>query len=73
MIQASLSDNFLCEMCAYKPFCGLGPVCNYSQTGNLITDVTNSERCKTFKGIFDYLFKRLSEPETKKIFESWVK
>ncbi len=73
MIAFSINDNFICDNCAYKNYCGLCPVVNYSQTGNLVTNVAQSDRCKIFKGIFDYLFEQLKNPEVKKIFQNWVK
>jgi sarcosine oxidase delta subunit len=73
MIGYSINDNFICDNCVYKPYCGLCPVSNYSLTGEPVTNVSTSDRCKIFKGIFDYLFLRMREPDVKKIFERWAK
>lgn len=72
MIDASLNDHYICDMCAYKQYCGLCPVCNYSECGRIITDIQNSSRCKILKEQFDYFFdKIIFDEEARKVFISW--
>ena len=72
ILSCTSNDSYYCEYCAYKPYCGVCPVCNYQETGNPICDVLRTGRCKIFMAIFDYLFEKLQDEETRKILESWV-
>ena len=56
LIMASTNDVFECDVCAYKPYCGLCPVCNYAEQGNIIAKIPETNRCKIFKAQFDYYF-----------------
>jgi len=62
-----------CFNCAYKPYCGTCPVFNYKEQGNIFPQIPNNERCKIFKGIFDYLFEKLKNKESLKVFHNWLK
>ncbi len=74
IIDASINDSYVCDNCAYKPYCGLCPVCNYAETGSVITNVVNSDRCKILKAQFDYVFdKLLNDKEAEKIFLKWAR
>jgi His-Xaa-Ser system radical SAM maturase HxsB len=69
---ASLLENLPCDNCVFKPYCGTCPVQNYALYGNIFAQMPNSERCKIQKEIFKYLFSKLSEEKTRKVFESWL-
>jgi len=56
-INASINDNFVCNDCVYKPYCGVCPVCNFADQGNIIADIRNTTRCKIFMKQFDWVFK----------------
>jgi His-Xaa-Ser system radical SAM maturase HxsB len=74
MLLSSINDSLLCDSCAYKPFCGVCPVCNFADENNLIPNLSKNKRCKIYKSIFDYIFSSLlTKPINKKVFESWVK
>jgi His-Xaa-Ser system radical SAM maturase HxsB len=57
IINASINENFVCNSCAYKPYCGVCPVCNYAEQGNIIADTNSTARCKIFMKQFDWVFK----------------
>jgi len=59
-----------CSQCAYKPYCGVCPLYNYSVSGNVFTKAPLL--CKINKAILDYLFSKLQDGEVKKIFYKWV-
>lgn len=61
-----------CNDCAYMPFCGVCPVQNYAETGNIFSQMPNNERCKISKGILDYLFEKMQDEKVLKIFKSWI-
>lgn len=57
VINASINDMYVCNECAYKPYCGICPVCNYAEQGNVIGKITQTDRCKIFKAQFDWVVK----------------
>jgi radical SAM protein with 4Fe4S-binding SPASM domain len=72
MISSSVTEGHLCDACVYKPFCGICPVCIYSEENNLIPKLAKNQRCMIYKGIFDYLFSSFTQPAHKKTFFSWI-
>lgn len=73
MIAASTNENLMCDSCAYKPYCGVCPVCNYADTGNLITVLPKDTRCKIHMGMFNYIFdKLLHSRKHREVFTSWL-
>ena len=57
VLNASINDQFICDACAYKPYCGLCPVCSFAEHGSTIGKISQSERCKIFKSQFDWVVK----------------
>lgn len=64
-----------CEQCVYSPYCGVCPVCNYAQYGNLFAPNINSYRCRIYKGMLEILFKKIQQNDRKviDIFNNWIK
>jgi His-Xaa-Ser system radical SAM maturase HxsB len=52
---ASINDQYICNNCAYKPYCGICPVCNYAEQGSVIGKIPQTGRCKIFKAQFDWV------------------
>ena len=74
IITASINDMQICDYCSYKPYCGLCPVTNFAEKGNIIGRVTESDRCKIFKAQFDYIFSKLIKGgKDIEILKSWTK
>ncbi len=61
-----------CSECAYAPYCGVCPVYNYVQEGDLGARCPDNDRCRIQKGMFDYLFERLAEPALEPILNKWT-
>ena len=57
VVNASINDMYVCNECAYKPYCGICPVCNYAEQGNVIGKITETGRCKIYKAQFDWVVK----------------
>ncbi|MCF7861556.1 His-Xaa-Ser system radical SAM maturase HxsB [Candidatus Woesearchaeota archaeon] len=57
VINASLNDQYYCDNCVYKPYCGVCPVCNYAEQGNIIGKICQTERCKIYFEQFNWLVK----------------
>jgi len=69
---ASCQESVYCDYCVYKPYCGICPVINYAETGNLFCQLPNSRLCKMNSFILGYLFDRLNDEDYKKIFSKWI-
>ncbi|MEK6874805.1 MAG: His-Xaa-Ser system radical SAM maturase HxsB [Nanoarchaeota archaeon] len=73
LMGASNNDNFICDTCAYKPWCGICPVLNYVEQGSIIARISETSRHKIYLAQFDFLFEKLlSDPEATQIFKRWV-
>lgn len=55
IISASINDQYICESCAYKPFCGICPVLNYALTGSIVTNISSTSWCRTHMARFDWV------------------
>jgi His-Xaa-Ser system radical SAM maturase HxsB len=74
IVSASVNDCFICDDCIYKPYCGLCPVCNYFEQGNIIAKIPSTPRCKIYMAMFDYLVEKyFFDPKAKEIFDKWLK
>ena len=69
---ASELDGLACDLCVYKPYCGVCPVCSFAATGSIFSG-PNNEKCRMNKAIFDFIFAKIRKNETRKIFEKWIK
>ncbi len=72
MINASILENQPCDLCVYKPYCGVCPVKNYAIEGSLFPNIKNTDWCKMHTAQFDYLFSKLQEKKYQNIFKKWV-
>ena len=61
-----------CAVCVYKPYCGVCPIYNYMQQGNIFTQMPNDGRCRVNMAILDYLFEKLQDKKIGKIFRRWI-
>jgi uncharacterized protein len=73
MCLSSCLDGLACDFCVYKPYCGVCPVVNFAETGNIFAQMPNSSRCLIYKGIFDYLFQKIrNDVRIKEVLMAWV-
>jgi len=56
-VAASINDQYVCDQCTYKPYCGICPVCNYAEQGSVIGKIPEADRCKVFMEQFDWVVK----------------
>lgn len=63
----------LCSTCAYKPYCGTCPVLNFETQGSVWGLLPSNFHCATVKGVFDHIFRKLDNPQTVEIFQSWLR
>lgn len=73
IVSASINDTEICSLCAFKPYCGLCPVCMYAEQGNLAGIVPQATFCKVYKAQFEYMFEKyIKDKDARKVFRSWV-
>jgi len=61
-----------CNDCVYKPYCGVCPIYNYSEQGNIFGQMPTNERCQINMAILDFLFEKLQDKKAGPILESWL-
>jgi len=62
-----------CSDCVYKPYCGVCPIYNYFEQGNIFGQMPTNQRCQINQAILDFLFEKLEDPKIKTILETWPK
>lgn len=62
VVNASINDMYMCNECAYKPYCGICPVINYKEQGNIIGKISQTDRCRIFLEQFDWVVKNKIVP-----------
>lgn len=73
LITSSINDTF-CSPCAFQPYCGICPVCNYTEQGSVIAKIPETSRCKIYKEQFLYVFSKLIfEKDAAKVLKGWIK
>jgi radical SAM protein with 4Fe4S-binding SPASM domain len=72
MISASTLENQACDLCPYKPYCGVCPVKNYVHYGTLFPNIKKTEWCKLNTKMFNYIFKKLKDKDSSDVFNNWV-
>jgi len=74
ILLASLLDAYpYCEGCALKPYCGICPIINYMEQGDIFGSMEHSSKCKINKAILGYIFNKMHNPsnELLQIFQKW--
>ena len=63
-----------CSDCSYNPYCGVCPIYNYIEQGDLFGKMPGSDWCRISMGVCDYLFERLAREgdEFRKLVASWA-
>jgi len=61
-----------CDDCVYKPYCGVCPVMNYIDEGSIFSKMPMNDKHVLYSGILDYLFEKIQDTDTLKIFKTWV-
>lgn len=72
LVTASTLDNFACDECVYKSYCGICPVLNYTLYGNLFPNIRATDQCKINETMLDYLFLKMKDPKVLDVFKKWV-
>lgn len=69
-----LENHSVCSKCVYHPICGICPVYNYSQQGDLMGNPPLMDRCKIMMGQMQYLIEWMScdDEKERNIFKEWT-
>lgn len=62
----------MCSQCAYQTVCTVQPVFNHQTQGSVWGQLPGNAWCEKMMGLFDLLYARLQDPETRKILEGWL-
>ncbi len=74
MCMASCAESLpSCYQCPYLPYCGVCPIVNYQEEGNIFKN--NGYRCLINKGILDTIFRYLkrNDKKTISILKTWIR
>jgi uncharacterized protein len=76
LVMSSLLDSLpACHTCWNLPYCGVRPINNYMECGDLFAQRPNTPKCKEHMAIARLLFERLARDEDGKIeaiFRRWI-
>jgi His-Xaa-Ser system radical SAM maturase HxsB len=72
-VSSCLENLAGCSDCVYNPYCGVCPIYNYNVNNNIFGKEPFNDRCRINKGILDYIFEKMKDKKTKKIFNNWCK
>ena len=72
-VMAASCNDLFCYGCGFKPYCGVCPVCNFTEQGSIIAKIPSTIRCKIYKAQFDYILEKiLFDKDVKEILERWL-
>ena len=69
---STLETQPMCTQCAYKPWCGVEPVFHYEMQRSIAGRLPDSPWCQGHMAVFDALMKRLRDPKSRAVFDSWM-
>jgi hypothetical protein len=76
LVVSSLLDSLpACHNCWNLPYCGVRPINNYMETGDLFAQRPNTPKCKEHLAISRLLFERLARDKdgtVEAIFRRWI-
>ncbi len=74
ILVASLLDSYpYCQGCAFKPYCGICPIINYMEQGDIFGSMEHNSKCRINMAIMRYLFNKMHNisNEMLQIFKKW--
>jgi uncharacterized protein len=73
LINKTLLENHACDMCAYKPYCGICLNNNYDPSRKRFRVGQDKMICDLYKMQFNYLFEKiLFDKDAREIFKKWL-
>jgi His-Xaa-Ser system radical SAM maturase HxsB len=58
VLNYSIAEQYHCDYCAFKPYCGVCPVLHKQQKGRMNINVLESDHCKIFKKMFAFIIEK---------------
>lgn len=71
-VSSCLESNPSCNLCSYKPYCGVCPVYNFKVEGEVFGKEAYNDRCRVNMGIMDIIVDRGKDPKVLEIFQNWI-
>ncbi|MDD5347322.1 MAG: His-Xaa-Ser system radical SAM maturase HxsB [Candidatus Omnitrophica bacterium] len=72
LLLCSTLENFSCDECVYKPYCGTCPVVNFAHHGTVFPHIRSTDNCKVNMAMLDFIFEKLRDRATEEIFKRWA-
>ena len=73
IVSSSINDNEYCNSCVYQNYCGICPICNYSECKNMACNIKQTARCKIYMAMFDYIIERfILNKNNKKMLDNYI-
>jgi len=72
-LSSCLDSQIGCQNCVYKAYCGTCPVANFLEYKTIFPQITNTDKCRVNKAMFDYIFLKMKNDKNVAIFSSWFK
>jgi len=73
MLDVSSKKNYLCDNCAFSPYCGICPIYTYAAQGTIVSKIAEDDKCKTYKEVIKTVFSKIlfSEKDRDILFD-WI-
>ncbi|MEM0360154.1 MAG: His-Xaa-Ser system radical SAM maturase HxsB [Candidatus Diapherotrites archaeon] len=73
MIDISSKKNYLCDNCAWDPYCGVCPIYSYAAQGSIVSILPLDDRCKVYGKIIEEIFRKiLFSEEDRQVMLGWL-
>ncbi len=58
IVESSISEQYYCDYCAFKPYCGVCPVLHRQQKGRMAMNVLESSRCQVMSMMYSHVLEK---------------
>jgi uncharacterized protein len=55
ILESSIAEQYYCDYCAFKPFCGVCPVLHYIEDKELVSNPLRQRRCSVYGGMIRHI------------------
>jgi len=70
VIEASMTEHYACDFCAFRPFCGVCPVLHWAHRGTLVPNILEEDRCVIFGSMIRHVLSLFAaSPDARAHFE----
>lgn len=70
VLDASIAEQYWCDFCAFKPFCGVCPVLHQVSNGDVVGNPVGERRCAIYGGMLRFILSRFAtDPVARREFQ----